>query len=108
MSRIIDATGRIPKVPSFEELELEADAREAADNAREGDRYDAGKLKDRALAINGALNTFDFVPITGREYWQVYGRPSGREAFHAWALKAQAAINDIVAEYERRDREGWR
>lgn len=108
INRIIAATGRIPKVASFEELECEADAKEAADDVCEGDRYDASKPKNRTLAINGALNTFDFVPISGREYCQVCHHPSGREAFHAWALKAQAAINDIVAEYERRDLEGWR
>lgn len=101
MSKVIDATGRIPKVPTFEEMEREAEAREAADDIRQGDRYDASKLKDRALAINGALNTLDFVQITGREYWQVYGRGVGRESFYQWALKAQATINDIVAEHAR-------
>lgn len=101
MSKLIDATRRIPKVPTFEELEREADAREAADDIREGDRYDASKLEDRALAINSALNTLDFVQITGREYWQVYGRGVGRESFFQWALKAQATINDIVAEHAK-------
>ena len=35
---------------------------------------DRPNLRDCALAISGALNAFDIAPITGRGFWQIYGR----------------------------------
>lgn len=99
-ANVVSLGERLQTVKSEEQCEREAYAEEAAELALEEEPYDASKLEDRALAINSALNTFDFVPITGREYWRVYGRDPGRESFFKWALKAQATINDIVKEHE--------
>ena len=54
--------------------------------------FDAARLEHRALAINGALNTFDFVKLTGREYWMIYGEPTKRGVFIKWVMAAKRTI----------------
>ena len=101
MTKIIDLTGRLDSTPSADSLDREAAAEEAAELALEEEAYDANKLKDRALAINSALNTLDFVPITGREYWSVYSTEIDRAVFGRWARKGLAVLTDIVTELDR-------
>lgn len=101
MTKIIDITGRLDSTPSAHILDREAAAAEVAELALEEEPYDANKLEDRALAINGALNTLDFVPITGREYWSVYSTEIDRTAFGLWARKGLAVLTDIVTELDR-------
>lgn len=100
-SRITPMGARLQPIPSEEHFDREAAADEVADEVRQGEAYDANKLKDRALAINSALNTLDFVPITGRQYWSVYSAELDRRAFGKWARKGLATLTDIVAELDR-------
>lgn len=104
MSKVVDATGRIPKVPSFEEVEREAEAEEARQDAMEEEAFDPASAKDRALTVNGAACNIDYIVtqcggITGREYWAVYSK--NRTAFIPWIRHAHAVFTDILAEYER-------
>jgi hypothetical protein len=99
--QVLQLGDRLQPVLSEDHVAREAAAAEAAEAERGLEYFNAGKLEHRARAINGALNTFDFVLITGREFWQIYGRSPARETFFPWALKAQAAVNDIVAEHQR-------
>jgi hypothetical protein len=92
----------LSRLPTFEELERESEAQEAAEAVQHSNEYDPTSIKHRALAINGALNTFDFVDLTGVEYWSVYGSRPGQYTFYAWALRAQKTIANIVATFPGR------
>lgn len=94
---IVPFTGK--PIVSFDELDREMDAQEAAEAVRDGFEFDLENVEHRAKAINGALSTIDFTPCTGAEFWSVYTCPTGRQVAIEWARKAKAKIDDIVASY---------
>ncbi len=106
MSNVIDITSRLDIVPSFEQLDREAEAWEAAQDAYDAvmsgeNEIDMDNPVDRARAVNGALERLDFIPITGAEYWAAYPGELNQNAFGGWARKSLSVLTDIVAELDR-------
>jgi ParB-like chromosome segregation protein Spo0J len=95
---VVSLGSRLNTVPSFEEIEKQVEREEASQHDVED--FDPTNLRDCALAISGALNSFDLAPITGRGFWQVYGRDPGRKSYFAMAKKAHAALTDIINVYQ--------
>jgi ParB-like chromosome segregation protein Spo0J len=95
---VVSLGSRLNTVPSFEEVEKQVEREEASQHDVED--FDPTNLRDCALAISGALNSFDLAPITGRGFWQVYGRDPGRKSYFAMAKKAHEALTDIINVYQ--------
>lgn len=104
MSKVIDVAGRIPKLPTFEELDRTASAEEAYAEEMDAEEFNPAVLKDRALAVSGAMSSLDYIVsecggITGKQFWSVYRE--GRSVYIGQAMRAHAIFADILAEYER-------
>lgn len=89
-------------VPSYSDLEREGEATEAADDLRNAPEIDLETVRDRARAVNGALSTLDVCPVTGAQFWDIFGKEPARGVYMEWARKSLAMLQDIVAEGERR------
>lgn len=98
-SNVLSLEGRLTPVPSPASIEAEILADEAAEELVAAEEFDTTRIAHRARAINGALNTFDFVKLTGREYWYIYGKSPKKETFIKWVMAAKKTIDDILMEY---------
>jgi ParB-like nuclease domain len=100
-TKVVQLRDRRPPLPSCESFEHEAAAEEAAAAVPEDkDFSDQSEPEQRAHAIAEALNTFDRVAITGREFVQVNGRGSA-DVYVGRARKAQAVLTEIITEMEK-------
>lgn len=99
-TNVISLSPRLKPLPTPEAIERTLLAEEFADEFKRSEDYDPSRLEHRALSINGALSKFDHVPLTGREYWQVYGKSPDKETFIVWVMAAKKTIDDIVKEYK--------
>lgn len=99
-SNVVQLGARLNVMPTEGKVERDLIAEEGAAEHRDAEEFDSTKVEHRARAINGALNTFDHVRLTGLEYWQVYGKSPARETFVAWVRAAKSTIDDILKEYE--------
>jgi hypothetical protein len=99
-TNVVQLGARLNVIPAPEQIERSLLAQEAAEELEGAEDFDATRPDHRALAINGALNTFDHVRLTGREYWKVYGEPTKRDTFIKWVMAAKRTIDDIVQAYE--------
>jgi hypothetical protein len=90
----------VERIPTPTEIEQQVAAADAGMTADELGTFEHSKIEDRALAITHALNTFDHVQITGKEFWKVYGKDPSKTRLIEWAKKARVAIHDIIEEYE--------
>ena len=96
--RLRDGRSFRPSVKTFES-EILTDEAPQADRAAGEVRFDDSNSAQRARAIADALNTFDHVAVTAREFVQVYGRDA-YDVYLRRARKAQAALTAIITELE--------
>lgn len=105
MGNIVDMPP--PRRPSLAQVDKEAEAQaagdEAADEVRNGEEIDLDDAQSRAEAIRGALSTLDIISVTGPEFWAICA-PATRPLYLAWARKALATLEGIVAEGEKIER----
>jgi hypothetical protein len=104
MSNVTQLGDRLKVMPTEGQIERDAIAEEGAEEYRRAPEFDQANVRHRALAVNGALNSLDYVRCTGAEYWSVYKEKAARDTFIKWARAAKSTIDDIVAEYDRAER----
>lgn len=97
-AQIVSLETRTPRLPSFEGLDRDNDAEDAAEDLRDGPQVDLDTVEGRAHAINGALSTLDLIEITGREYWAVFHKDPARTVYEGWVRAAHAKLTSILQE----------
>lgn len=95
-----------PRRPSFAQMDMEADAQAAADEAADAVRgwpeIDVeNNPEDRARAVNGAMSSMEICAVTGAQFWAVFDKEPARSLYLGWARTCSAMLQDIVAEGER-------
>lgn len=88
-------------LPSYGDLDREIEAEHAVGEARSGPELDMDDVRDRAMAVQGAMGSIEICPVTGAQFWAVFDREPARSLYLGWARTCSAMLQDIVAEGER-------
>jgi hypothetical protein len=94
---VVTLGSRLEVVPSFEQVERQVEQESLA--LEEVDDFDPKNVEQCARAISGALTSFEIAPISGRDFWRIYGRDPGRKTYFALAKAAHATLTEIIDVY---------